>query len=539
MKSSILFQALTFFFFSLTISAQNYDYPSYRTRNTMVLEISRIERNDTAVYLDAEVYSNPGEWVQLSSGTTLKGSVTGKIYKLVSSEGFNLDEKVIMPDSGGISFRLRFEPTDKKDIELDLREGNAPDDFVISGIRFSPPDTIGKIHCKLSGKVIDRPQSSRLILIPDGKDIRTNNYISIPIRDGKFEYDLYSDSNIAYNLLFGDEVFKGIFYETIFFAENGPVNFILYPSENDPRFIIETQNPLMLEKMGFDLKCKQKFDFSPIYSRIDSLDKIGKYESEALKALWLRYAASGDNYAEKDKLYKERDRLEKSGEAYTPEARKLIAEGDKLRNERNAWKLRYIEENPSLASLFLLKQMCEDARSGDDLTPQIALFEKVFAKRYSGHPYSEDMQMLSQSTRLKVGEPYLDIVAPDLTGKQVRVGDCIRGKIALIDLWASWCGPCRRNSKSMMPLYLKYKDRGFTVIGIAREKGNTMAMEKAIEQDGYPWINLVELDDAGQIWLRHRLQKAAGGTFLVGTDGRILAIDPDAEEVEAVLKKNL
>ena len=112
----------------------------------------------------------------------------------------------------------------------------------------------------------------------------------------------------------------------------------------------------------------------------------------------------------------------------------------------------------------------------------------------------KDMERIIASMNVKVGGSYIDFTAPDLEGNMVKLSDQIKGKVALIDLWASWCGPCRRLSSSMIPVYETFKDKGFTVVGIARENNNTDAMKKAIEQDKYPWLNLVELNDKGNIW---------------------------------------
>ena len=115
----------------------------------------------------------------------------------------------------------------------------------------------------------------------------------------------------------------------------------------------------------------------------------------------------------------------------------------------------------------------------------------------------------------------------------------IQGKVALIDLWASWCGPCRINSKQVIPIYEKYKNKGFTVIGVAREQGSDARMKEAIKKDGYPWLNLIELNDTNQIWTKYRIPNAAGGTFLVNAEGIILAINPTVEEIESILQKEL
>lgn len=70
---------------------------------------------------------------------------------------------------------------------------------------------------------------------------------------------------------------------------------------------------------------------------------------------------------------------------------------------------------------------------------------------------------------------------------------------------------------------------------MAREYDNADAMKTAIKRDGYPWLNLLELDDRLGIWKRYGIGNAGGGRFLVGRDGKILAVNPDAAQVEAIL----
>ena len=105
-------------------------------------------------------------------------------------------------------------------------------------------------------------------------------------------------------------------------------------------------------------------------------------------------------------------------------------------------------------------------------------------------------------------------------------------------MWASWCGPCRRHAKELLPVYEKYKDKGLQVIGIARENA-AEAMEKAIRQDGYPWLNLLELNDRHHVWQKNGINNAAGGGFLIDDKGTILSIYPEADELEKILKERL
>jgi thiol-disulfide isomerase/thioredoxin len=116
----------------------------------------------------------------------------------------------------------------------------------------------------------------------------------------------------------------------------------------------------------------------------------------------------------------------------------------------------------------------------------------------------------------------------------VNVPELIKGKVALIHLWASWCGTCRRHGKEMIPVYETYKDKGFTVIGIAREQKKE-TMFNILKKDNYPWINLLELNDKNGIWTKFGVGNVGGGDFLVDAQGNFLAVNPSSKEVEKIL----
>ena len=167
-----------------------------------------------------------------------------------------------------------------------------------------------------------------------------------------------------------------------------------------------------------------------------------------------------------------------------------------------------------------------------------ALYNEKYAAHFSESAMGRSVWRWIESRGLRVGGRYIDFTAADKDGCRHTLSEEIGGKYALIDLWASWCGPCRQASVSMIPVYTRYKDRGFTVVGVARERSKA-SFRKALERDGYPWLNLVEIDDENGIWERYGKTYSAGGTYLVAPDGTILAIDPTAEEVEDILKERL
>lgn len=133
------------------------------------------------------------------------------------------------------------------------------------------------------------------------------------------------------------------------------------------------------------------------------------------------------------------------------------------------------------------------------------------------------------------GAEALDFKLPDVNGKMVALSD-LRGKVVLLDFWASWCGPCRMENPNVVKMYAKYKDKGFEILGVSLDKEKE-AWLQAIRQDGLTWKHVSDL----KYWQCEaaRLYNVTGipMTFLIGKDGKIIAKNLRGPALENKLKE--
>ena len=202
--------------------------------------------------------------------------------------------------------------------------------------------------------------------------------------------------------------------------------------------------------------------------------------------------------------------------------------------EQLVWRKSYIQRNTNFLSYFLILQDLTSGFEIQDLEFYKQAHRKLSAE-FPNHSYNEIIRISLAGHAMDVGSKYVNFSAPDIEGQIVKLSDKIQGKVALINLWATWCAPCISKSREMVPIVEKYGKRGFVVVGVAGEFKSTDNLKKFLENNEFPWLNLVELDRENNLWAKYGISRSGGGMFLVDKNGKILLKNPTAAEVEEKL----
>jgi thiol-disulfide isomerase/thioredoxin len=132
------------------------------------------------------------------------------------------------------------------------------------------------------------------------------------------------------------------------------------------------------------------------------------------------------------------------------------------------------------------------------------------------------------------------MVAPDLSGPTPEGAtyslNAMRGKVVLLDFWASWCGPCRRENPNVKAAYDKYKGKGFDILGVSLDKTKE-AWVGAIQADGLPWHHISDLKGWQSDHAALYSVTSIPQTLLIDREGKIIERNLRGPALEAKLKE--
>lgn len=183
-------------------------------------------------------------------------------------------------------------------------------------------------------------------------------------------------------------------------------------------------------------------------------------------------------------------------------------------------------------SLFLIRQQLNDPNM------DVERYRNAFNSLSSSVKSSKDgratqsrleslYKIYMRTANLEIGKVAPNFEAPNPEGKPIALDD-IKGKVTIIDFWAAWCGPCRRENPNVVRIYNKYHDQGLEIIGVSldgsrNQKDPKKAWLDAIEKDKLTWTQVSNLqyfnDPVAQLYNITSIP----ATYILDKDGKIVS----------------
>lgn len=163
------------------------------------------------------------------------------------------------------------------------------------------------------------------------------------------------------------------------------------------------------------------------------------------------------------------------------------------------------------------------------------------------HNFSERLKASDQGKQLagkirankatELNMPAIDFTLPSMNGEMVSLKS-FKGRYVLVDFWASWCVPCRKESPFLKAAFAKFQNRNFTILGISVDTKED-AWKTAVNQDGLTWPQLIETRGMKEGAAADYGVSAIPANFLIDPQGKIIAKNLRGAELEEKLREIL
>lgn len=187
----------------------------------------------------------------------------------------------------------------------------------------------------------------------------------------------------------------------------------------------------------------------------------------------------------------------------------------------------FIDEKPgSLASLAAVQNLNLD----QDFEYFVKIEEGLRNIAQNSSYYQDLKQKVDANKKLAIGAEAPEIELQNPNGEMVKLSS-LRGKVVLIDFWASWCKPCRIENPNVVRMYKKYNPKGFEIFGVSLDKSK-QAWVDAIAQDQLTWLHVSDLQFWNSKGAKTYNVSSIPKTFLIDENGKIIGKDLRGEALE-------
>lgn len=210
----------------------------------------------------------------------------------------------------------------------------------------------------------------------------------------------------------------------------------------------------------------------------------------------------------------------------------------KLQEELNLYNSNFAEKNPkAFISVLMLENMFYQPNA--DVEKIKKIYTNLDKSVQETKPGKKIGEMIANHNAAEVGKAAPEFSAPNPEGKMVSLKESL-GKVTIIDFWASWCGPCRKENPNVVALYAEFHDKGLNIIGVSLDKeGDAQKWKEAIAADKLTWTQVSNLQYWNDPIAKKYNVQSIPATYLLDATGKIVAKDLRGEELKAKVQELL
>lgn len=299
---------------------------------------------------------------------------------------------------------------------------------------------------------------------------------------------------------------------------------------------IQNQIPFILEEGKINVAVNK----DTIYKSVVT----GTYSNEQLVA----YSKETEKVSKKVQMFQENNREKMQQAQMTQDTVTMNALMKEYKNYQDQFKeisLKHVDEHPkSYISLLFIKQFINDptfdsaraTKMYENLDPVLKNTRegKSIKKTLDGVKTAEkknDSSASSSDTAVGIGTLAPEFSAPNTEGKETSLKSAM-GKLTLIDFWASWCGPCRKENPNVVALYKDFHAKGLNIIGVSLDE-KADKWKEAIAKDQLTWTHISNLKGWEDPIAKRYFVDGIPATFLLDEKGIVIARDLRGDELRA------
>ena len=213
--------------------------------------------------------------------------------------------------------------------------------------------------------------------------------------------------------------------------------------------------------------------------------------------------------------------------------KQLVPKFTELENQMKAVNKEFVMQSPnSPYALFALNEFAGYDIDAAEVEPLFKNLPQNVRESVSGKTLAAKIEIAKKTG---VGMYAMDFTQNDTADVPVKLSS-LRGKYVLVDFWASWCGPCRAENPNVVKVFNRYKEKGFTVLGVSLDRpGQKEKWIKAIHDDQLYWTQVSDLKFWDNAVAKQYGIEAIPQNYLLDPQGKIIAKGIRGEELEKKL----